>query len=99
MNGVMMPSVSAGSSQRDASVMWTPHVIVPSGAAVTGDAGRITSAVTRSSPSMRERKVMITSGGAVSIPLGSAFDGPGRQTLHHVLLEQQHEHDGGQRAQ
>ena len=36
MNGVMMPSVSAGSSQREASVMWTPHVMVPSGAAVAG---------------------------------------------------------------
>src|SRR5262245_18027415 len=38
MNGVMMPSVSAGSSQRDASVMCTPHVIVPSGAAAAGAA-------------------------------------------------------------
>src|SRR5262245_22967220 len=39
MNGVMMPSVSAGSSQRDASVMCTPHVIVPSGAAAAEAAG------------------------------------------------------------
>src|SRR5262245_49874142 len=38
MNGVIMPSVSAGSSQRDASVMCTPHVIVPSGAAAAGAA-------------------------------------------------------------
>src|SRR5437667_1177371 len=38
MNGVMMPSVSAGSSQREASVMCTPHVIVPSGAASTSPA-------------------------------------------------------------
>src|SRR5712691_7719353 len=36
MNGVMIPSVSAGSSQREASVMWTPHVIEPSGAAAAG---------------------------------------------------------------
>ena len=36
MNGVMMPSVSAGSSQRDASVMCTPQVTVPSGAAEAG---------------------------------------------------------------
>ena len=36
MNGVMMPSVSAGSSQRDASVMCTPHVIVPAGVAAAG---------------------------------------------------------------
>src|SRR6266567_415369 len=34
MKGVMIPSVSAGSSQREARVMWTPHVMVPSGAAV-----------------------------------------------------------------
>src|SRR5262252_4971461 len=38
MNGVMMPSVSAGSSQRDASVMCTAHVIVPWGAAAAGAA-------------------------------------------------------------
>src|SRR5436309_592346 len=38
MNGVMIPSVSAGSSQRVASVMWTPHVIVPSGADEAGPA-------------------------------------------------------------
>ena len=36
MNGVMIPSVSAGSSQREASVMWMPHVIEPSGAAAAG---------------------------------------------------------------
>jgi hypothetical protein len=36
MNGVMIPSVSAGSSQRDASVMCTPQVTVPSGAAAAG---------------------------------------------------------------
>src|SRR5262245_9230222 len=39
MKGVMMPSVSAGSSQREARVMWTPHVMVPSGAATAGPAG------------------------------------------------------------
>src|SRR5262245_11923033 len=33
MKGGMIPSVSAGSSQREASLMCTPHVIVPSGAA------------------------------------------------------------------
>src|SRR5262245_55627634 len=36
MNGVAMPSASAGSSQREASVMCTPNVIVPSGAATAG---------------------------------------------------------------
>src|SRR5215470_15396396 len=36
MNGVMMPSVSAGSSHRDARVTCAPHVMVPSGAALTG---------------------------------------------------------------
>ena len=40
MNGVISPSVSAGSSQRETSVTCTPMVIVPSGAAGRGrDAG------------------------------------------------------------
>src|SRR5215831_9919839 len=51
MNGVMMPSVSAGSSQRDASVICTPHVIVPSGAAAAGAARPI-----RSRPAMSEAR-------------------------------------------
>src|SRR5574341_1751296 len=33
MKGVMRASVSAGASQREASVTWSPQVIVPSGAA------------------------------------------------------------------
>ena len=33
MNGVAIPSVSPGSSQREARVMWTPQVMVPSGGA------------------------------------------------------------------
>ena len=37
MNGVISPSVSAGSSQRETSVTCTPMVIVPSGAAGAGD--------------------------------------------------------------
>src|SRR5437773_294318 len=36
MNGVMMPSVSAGSSHREARVTCTPQVMVPSGAALAG---------------------------------------------------------------
>ena len=31
MKGVAIPSVSPGSSQREASVMWTPQVMVPVG--------------------------------------------------------------------
>src|SRR5215471_11899402 len=54
MNGVMMPSVSAGSSQRDASVMCTPHVIVPSGAAAAGPARPI-----RSRPVTREDRIRV----------------------------------------
>src|ERR1051326_3827519 len=45
MKGVMIPSVSAGSTQREASVMGTPHVSIPSGPAAAGDA----TATTRSS--------------------------------------------------
>src|SRR5580765_5033115 len=37
MNGVINPSVSAGSSQRETSVTCTPMVIVPSGAAGAGE--------------------------------------------------------------
>src|SRR6266850_7995159 len=36
MNGVLMPSTSAGSSQRGGTVTWTPQVSVPSGAAAAG---------------------------------------------------------------
>ena len=47
MNGVMMPSVSAGSNHVGASEMCTPHVIWPSGAAQAGAAttSRATTAI------------------------------------------------------
>ena len=54
MNGVMIPSVSAGSSQREASVMWTPHVMVPSGAATAGPATPKTRATATSRMPTRE---------------------------------------------
>src|SRR5262245_26211621 len=38
MNGMIVPSVSAGSSQREASDTCVPHVRVPSGAAHRGGA-------------------------------------------------------------
>jgi hypothetical protein len=63
MKGVMMPSVSAGSSHREAKVMCTPHVTVPSGAAA---AGRVTPNKTRqviaTMPSRMSERVMATSG-------------------------------------
>src|SRR2546429_563033 len=40
MNGVISASVSAGSSQRVASVTWAAKVIVPAGCATAGPAGR-----------------------------------------------------------
>src|SRR2546430_12646955 len=43
MNGVISAAVSAGSSQRVASVTWTPHVIVPAGWAAAGAASRSSS--------------------------------------------------------
>jgi len=43
MNGVISASVSAVSSQRVASVTWTPHVIVPAGWAAAGAASRSSS--------------------------------------------------------
>src|SRR4029450_11421938 len=57
MNGVMMPSVSAGSSQREANVMWTPQVMVPSGAAAAG----------RATPESRSR---VSSAGAIRRAVG-----------------------------
>src|SRR5262249_14040337 len=47
MKGVISASVSAGSSQRVASVTWTANVTVPAGWAKTGDARRITRAAER----------------------------------------------------
>src|SRR5215470_16510420 len=44
MKGVISASVSAGSSQRVASVTWTANVTVPAGWAQTGDARRMTRA-------------------------------------------------------
>src|SRR5258705_13917069 len=62
MNGVMMPSVSAGSSQRDAKVMCTPHVTVPSGAAAAGrETPNKTRQVTRTMPSRMIERLMVTS--------------------------------------
>jgi hypothetical protein len=62
MNGVMMPSVSAGSSQREARVMCTPHVTVPSGAATAGRAtpNRLRQ-VTETMPSRMIERLMGTS--------------------------------------
>src|SRR5256712_14174105 len=42
MKGVAIPSVSPGSSQREASVMWTPQVMVPAGPAGAAAAGPAT---------------------------------------------------------
>src|SRR5215510_10827619 len=39
MNGMIVPSVSAGSSHRAARDAWTPQVMTPSGAASSGAAG------------------------------------------------------------
>src|SRR5437867_13118464 len=57
MKGVMRASVSAGSSQRDASVTWSPQVIVPSGAASAGCGARHSSPPhSRRTPIQRERR-------------------------------------------
>src|SRR5215831_20495989 len=53
MNGVISASVSAGSSQRVASVTWTANVTVPAGWARTGDARRMTRATERRMCSQR----------------------------------------------
>src|SRR5258705_9175867 len=66
MKGVMIPSVSAGSSQREASVMWTPHVMVPSGAAVAEIASPETSVAARSARTRRGNHLFGPSLGAWS---------------------------------
>src|SRR5215470_3892541 len=53
MNGVMMPSVSAGSSQREARVMCTPQIMVPSGAARAGLTAPSVRVVTRTASRAR----------------------------------------------
>src|SRR3990172_10908824 len=56
MKGVMRASVSAGSSHRDASVTWSPQVIVPSGAAWAARGPRPPTAPhSRTRPSTTER--------------------------------------------
>src|SRR6266850_6969059 len=103
MNGVMMPSVSAGSSQREASVMCTPHVMVPSGAAAAERATPSRRASAKSAMTMRETERLMGSsqprGEYTAAPERSALDGARGQSLHHVLLEDQHQQDGGERAQ
>src|SRR5215467_4280698 len=61
MNGVMMPSVSAGSSQREARVMCTPHVRVPSGAALTGLTAPSVTAMTSTEGKARQYGTVMTS--------------------------------------
>src|SRR5207247_2394182 len=58
MNGVISASVSPGSSQRETSVTWTPHVMVPSCAA---SAGEMHETITRT-------MATITNRGRISIP-------------------------------
>src|SRR6185295_12872468 len=67
MKGVMIPSVSAGSSQRETSVMWTPHVMVPSGAAVAETASPETNVAARSPRTRRVNRLMESSMGARTV--------------------------------
>src|SRR5215470_12500380 len=61
MNGVMMPSVSAGSSHREARVMCTPQIMVPSGAALTGLTAPSVSAMTSAGRKARQHGTVMTS--------------------------------------
>src|SRR5882672_8211301 len=59
MNGMIVPSVSAGSSHRAARDAWTPHVMVPSGAASSVAAGaRRRHASATSAARLREGKAV-----------------------------------------
>src|SRR5712691_12015210 len=66
MKGVMRASVSAGSSHRDASVTWSPQVIVPSGAAWSGTVHP------------RRRRARMASARAMDELLAPVADRPGR---------------------
>src|SRR5262245_2120051 len=59
MNGVMMPSVSAGSSHLEASVMCTPQVRVPSGDASAGEVTAATRARTKTATRTPGRSCLI----------------------------------------
>src|SRR5215470_1573322 len=59
MNGMIVPSVSAGSSHRAARDAWTPQVMVPSGAAWSGRTGaRTRHAIATSAARLREGKAV-----------------------------------------
>src|SRR5215831_9002228 len=59
MNGMIVPSVSAGSSQRAARDAWTPQVMTPSGAASSGPAGAMRRhASARAAARLREGKAV-----------------------------------------
>src|SRR5215467_14915876 len=60
MNGVMIPSVSAGSSHREARVMCTPQVMVPSGAALTGLKAPSVTAMTSTGRTARQYGTLMT---------------------------------------
>ena len=55
MNGVMADSVSPGSSHFGARVTWTAKLICPSGAASTGGAIEVASAVASASAAIAAR--------------------------------------------
>ena len=59
MNGVMIPSVSAGSNHFGASETCTPHVIWPSGPAATGAATASRASRTKVTTTRRWRKVCL----------------------------------------
>src|SRR5262249_18069161 len=91
MNGVMMPSVSAGSSHREASVMCTPQVMVPSGAAPAGRPAPSARTATRSAGTVRDVRSLMC------LPckngLGTTSDSRavrpalGRQSWHQASLD------------
>src|SRR6202521_1633038 len=86
MNGVMMASVSPGSSHFGASVTWTAHVIWPSGAAAAGvvtTAGVSAVSDNTTRPSDRARDVMTEAYHvALDHPLSGLYAHPHLETNH-----------------
>src|SRR5262249_19198109 len=106
MNGLMKASVSLGSSQRAASVTWSPHVSVPSGAAAAGPVGaeRSSRANSERIPARATKGLVapraVTSDdahGAELVHLRFRYSQEARQDLVGVFPEQRRRGEGGAR--
>src|SRR5258708_18123890 len=104
MYGVIIPGDSAGSNQVGASVMWTPHVSCPSGAAPERPGASRTAQETRVTRTARYRVrstgtgrfTMVTSRSAAIIgdPAGLSIASPDPLAFSGILLDLFHTRTG-----